>query len=370
MMKIFNSIILIVTAAFFYSCSKSGSGNNNNSNYFIRGLDLSFTPEISGYSINYSSGGTVKPILQIAKEKGINTIRVRLWYNPSGTNSALPEVVSFAKQIKQAGLKFWLDIHYSDTWADPGTQNKPAAWTALSMASLKDSIYAYTKRVITACVQNNARPDIVQPGNEINNGFLWESGKIYTFSGPNWGGFAYLMKESVRAIRETSAGTKIILHHAGNSGAATFFTNIQTQGIDYDIIGLSYYPWWHGADLNILRQDMTTLASTFQKPVLIAETAYPFTLNWADNTNNIVGSASQVSPDYDATADGQASFISKLISITKASSAKQYSGVCYWAPDWVAFKGTAATDGSPYENLALFDFSFKALPALDSLGNQ
>ena len=150
--------------------------------------------------------------------------------------------------------------------------------------------------------------------------------------------------------------------------ALAYFQKLQTYSPDFDIIGLSYYPWWHGMDMNVLKQTMDQLNSTFHKPLLIAETAYPFTLQWNDWTNNLVGLSSQLMPGYDATQSGQSKFLSDLKTVVRSSSSLDHTGVCYWAGDYVAFRGTTATDGSPWENLALFDFQYKALPALDSLG--
>ncbi len=338
--------------------------------FFIRGLDLSFAPEISGYNIAYTDNGIPKDILQIAKEKGINTIRLRIWNNPATIHSSLPEITAYAKQIKAAGLKFWLDFHYSDTWADPGAQLKPAAWNNAGFTVLKDSVYAFTKSTITYLAQNNAAPDYAEVGNEINNGFLWNEGKVTSSTDANWVNFTDLLKQGIKAIRDAGTASKIIIHTAGYADAQQFFNKLEAAKTDYDIIGLSYYPWWHGKDINALQQSMQSLATVFKKPVLIAETAYPFTFNYNDYTNNIVGTADQLINAYAATTQGQAQFISTLISSVKQLANKDYFGVCYWAPDWVAYKGTTATDGSPWENLSLFDFQNNALPALDSLGKR
>jgi len=295
-------------------------------------------------------------------------VRLRLWNNPSTIHSSLQEVMLFAKQIKILGLKFWLDLHYSDTWADPGHQSKPAAWAPLSLALLKDSVYQFTKTCLNFLIQNNAQPDYVQVGNEINVGFLWNDGKLANLADPNWVNFADLLKQGTRAIREVSPSTKIILHLAGYDYALSYFQKLQTYSPDFDIIGLSYYPWWHGMSLDVLKQTLQTLNTSFNKPIVIAETAYPFTLQWNDWTNNLVGLSSQLMAGYDATSAGQAKFLSDLKNLVRTSSTLDHSGVCYWAADYVAYKGSTATDGSPWENLALFDFQFKALPALDSLG--
>lgn len=379
-MRKLSFLIVLIT---IFSCSKNPVSNptvpdpsdpnppdSPQTNYFlIRGMDLSFIPEIEEYGIEFKAGGVKKNILDISKEKGINTIRLRLWNAPANSHSSLAEVADFAKDVKARGLKFWLDFHYSDTWADPGKQTKPSAWNALSIEKLKDSIYTYTKNIITYLSQNSVAPDFVQIGNEINSGILWNEGKVNNINDANWQNFADLLKKGIQATRDVNSTIKIILHIAGYDYAQQFFDKLQTFQTDYDIIGISYYPIWHGKDLNALQQTVTSISGRFQKPILIAETSYPFTLSWNDNTNNIVGLNDQLVTGYPATNDGQAQFISRLISIS-AGIKKDNCGVCYWGPEWVAFKGPSATDGSAGENLALFDFQNNSLPALDSLGSK
>lgn len=368
------ALIILVSIAIAASCKKSPTTTNNSlgpdNTFFVRGLDLSFTPEISTYNITYYDDSTAKPILALIKDKGINTVRVKMWNNPSTTHSSPNEVLQFANQIKQQGLEFWLDFHYSDTWADPGSQTKPSAWRSLSFQQLRESVYVFTKNTVSTLIQNNATPDIIQVGNEINNGFLWDDGKIYSSAGENWTNFTTLLNNGIRAIREVSPATRIIIHFAGHRGASYFFERLSTFQTDYDIIGLSYYPWWHGKNLDSLQLSMADLSNRFQKPILIAETAYPWTLQWNDWTNNIIGLSSQLISEYSATPSGQAAFVSRVVTVTKSVSNKSFSGVCYWAADWVAFRGNTATNGSSWENLALFDFQNKALLALDSLGRK
>jgi arabinogalactan endo-1,4-beta-galactosidase len=174
-----------------------------------------------------------------------------------------------------------------------------------------------------------------------------------------------ILKSGIRAVRQSSAQSKIIIHIAGYNIADDYFTKLQRDSLDFDIIGLSYYPWWHGKNLDSLSQSIQTLEWHNQKPVLIAETAYPFSLGWNDYTNNIVGDSSQLIKEYQASKFGQAKYIAKL---SRLSQRHINSGICYWAPDWISYKSYTATDASTWENLALFDFLNNATPALDSLG--
>lgn len=334
----------------------------------MRGVDLSYTPEIRSVGTVYKYNNTAGDILDICKARGINTVRLRLWYNPASSRSGLSEVLNFATEIKNKGLYVYLDIHYSDTWADPGVQTKPAAWQSLSLAALNDSVYRYTKRVVQAFSDAGAKPLIVQIGNETNSGFLWSDGRVGGAYDVNWPAYANLVKQGIRGVKEVDPAIKTMIHFAGYSGADWFFGNLRTQAVDYDYIGISYYPIWHGKDLAQLSQNLNSLASNFNKPIIIAETNYAFTLGWNDQTNNLIGLPDQLIPAYPASPAGQASFMGSLIRVIYSVPNAMGQGVCYWAPDMVAYRGTTATNGSAFENIALFDFANNALPALDSLG--
>ncbi len=320
---------------------------------FIRGADLSFLPEIEQRGTKfYTADGTEKDVLSQLSENGCNTIRVRLWNSPATAHSSLPEVSAFCNRVRQKNMKVLLDLHYSDTWADPGSQNTPSTWKNLPLNTLSDSVYSYTRRVLSVI-----QPDYVQIGNEINGGFMWEQGRISREAD-----FILLLKSGVKAARDYSRGLRIILHYAGLTGSTWFFGMLQTNAVDYDIMALSYYPVWHGTDMKLLQSTLDELVSLTSKEVMVVETAYPFTLQWNDHTNNIVGTDSQLVHGYPASRAGQLDFISTL----KNSLAQTPKGIgfCYWGGEWVAFKGMQATDGSSWENQALFDFNNLALPVM------
>ncbi len=334
----------------------------------FRGADLSFLPEIEqAGTIFYDSTGA-KPALDIFKEYGCNLVRVRLWYQPSSAHSGLDEVLNFCRRIKAEGMQILLDFHYSDTWADPSHQTMPAAWVGLPFNILEDSVKAYTQRVIGLLKAQNTLPAIVQIGNEINAGMLWDAGKVNSSTDPNWVNFAALVQSGIDGVKavDTNDSIAIMLHYAEVDGAVAFFNNMKQNNVNYDIVGLSYYPWRSELDLSYVQQQLNNLAAAFNKKIFIAETAYPFTLQWNDNTNNVVGEASQLIPGYDATPQGQLKYLQQLRNIVINIPNKLGIGFCYWAPDWVAFKGPTATDGSDAENLALFDFSNKALPGMQA----
>ena len=341
------------------SCSKKTITPSDNipttpDTLVIRGADLSFLSEIEqAGTFFYDKNGVKKDALTILKENGCNTVRVRLWHTPSTSHSSLSEVIVFAKRIKAAGLKVWLDFHYSDTWADPGNQLTPAAWQSLNLNTLQDSVYNYTARVMSII-----QPEYVQIGNEINGGFLWDTGRI-----TNSAKFISLLKKGCTAVRSSSPSAKIIIHYAGLNNASSFYDLLRNNSMDYDIIGLSYYPVFHGLSLSNVKTTIDGLTTANNKSILIAETAYPFTLGYNDFTNNIVGLPTQLISGYPASADGQKNYLLALRKIIQDNS--KGLGFCYWGTEWVAFKGTTATDGSSFENQALFDFTNKALPAME-----
>ena len=325
-----------------------------NTDNFIRAADISFLPLVESEGVTYKFNGVTQDALQTLKNAGCNTIRIKLWKNPATSSASFNEVKTFATRIKNAGLKVWLTVHYSDTWADPGHQTKPAEWQNLSFNNLKTAAVNYTSSILS-----EINPDIIQIGNETNQGFLWPDGNLIS----NENQSLQLFSAISTIIRNQSPHTKIMLHYAGIGNGATWFFN-KMNAISYDYIGLSYYPIWHGKNLTNVNTTITTLGSTFNKKVLIAETAYPFTLNWNDWTNNIVGQTDQLITTYPATNIGQKNFVLAIKNLVKQNT--HGLGFCYWGGEYIAFRGPQATNGSPWENQALWDFNNNALPVLEA----
>ena len=345
-------LVLFTALLLQFSCKKDDPQVDppiDTANNKIKGADLSFLPEMEASNFIFADeDGVPGDALSILASKGLNTVRIRVWHTPAGVHSSLYEVQALADRVHAAGLDVWLCIHYSDTWADPAEQETPAAWQGLSFPDLKDSVADYTRRLI-----RDIQPEMVQIGNEINSGILHPYGSIDSLSN-----FRELLVAASEAIRSENPSCKIMLHYAGPQGSEAFFSNL--AGMDFDQIGISYYPRWHGKDLTALQQTLTSLKIQFQKEVIIAETAYPFTLNWDDQTTNLVGLEEHlILPDFPATSEGQQGFLFRLWEIINASST---DGFCYWAPDWVAHKGPQATDGSAWENQALFGFDGRVQP--------
>ncbi|MBL4643088.1 MAG: glycosyl hydrolase 53 family protein [Flavobacteriaceae bacterium] len=347
---------IFITLLVFISCTKdviTAPIEENENLKFISAVDISRYPEISSSNpIFYDLNGAQNDFLNILKENGVNTVRLKLWVNPINEHAGFNEVKNFSKTLKTYGFKTWLTLHYSDTWADPGHQKIPVQWQGVSFTQLKDSVYNYTEKIM-----NELQPDYIQIGNEINAGFLHPHGHIST----NLPQFKELLNMGITAVRAQSNTTKIILHFAGIEGSDWFFN--QVSDLDYDIIGVSYYPKWHGKSLENLKTKMQDLSETHNKKILIAETAYPFTLKWNDWTNNIVGLEEQlILPEYPASIEGQRKFIHQIKKLTKEVA--NGIGFCYWGTELIAWKGSQSIDASPWENQALFDFDNKALPVL------
>ena len=350
----FKYILIIILIS---SC-QSGSENNDHwggvSPDLISAVDISYYPTISeNGTLFYNVQGNQINFLNSLIENGVNTIRLRLWVNPINDSSSFNEVKEFSALLKSLGFKIWITPHFSDTWAHPGQQQIPGSWESMNFDELKTQVYSYTSQIMS-----QIEPDYIQIGNEINTGILFPSGDIQNNSIQ----FIELLNQGVNAVRSNSNITKIILHFAGYDGSQWFF-NLVNQ-VDYDIIGISYYPIWHGKSLDELQIELTELSDNFEKEILIAETAYPFTLGWNDWTNNIVGLEEQlILPDYPATPNGQQSFIRDLKSLI--FDINNGIGFCYWGAELIAWDGENSENGSVWENQALFDFENKELPVLD-----
>lgn len=324
---------------------------------FRAAMDVSSYPEMAAYELLFSDRkGQQMSFPDILSAAGVQAVRLRLWVDPPSGQSSLTSVAGFARELRERGIKIWLSLHYSDSWADPGKQSPPVSWQNLSFDGLRDSMTAYTGRVARLI-----QPEVIQIGNEINDGLLYPHGQLSR--SPEQ--CLSLLEAGIAAVRINSPMSAVMIHYAGIQGAVAFFKKIEV--LPFDLIGLSYYPIWHGRSLDALDAVVKELTETHQRELWIAETAYPFTLDWNDWTHNIVGLESQlILPEYPATPNGQKRFLQRLQTILdKYPKAK---GLCYWGAELVAWKGLYATDASPWENQALFDFDRKALPAFDLFG--
>lgn len=374
--------ILILATFFFANCSKKTSGQPTppaetpvfySTSQFVMGADLSYVNQVQDYGGVYKDSGKTKDPFVIFKSHGTNVVRVRLWHNPqwlAAYNSGklysdLADVTKTIQRAKDAGLAVNLDLHYSDTWADPAHQDKPAAWNAASFTILKDSVYNYTLNVLNHLKARNLVPEFIQVGNETNQGMLWPEGKV---TGTNWTPFADLLKSGIRAVRDFSTTStikpQIILHVAQLQNAEYWTNGVVTLGgvTDFDIIGVSHYHKWTTINMSEVGAKIRALKTTYNKKVMIVETAYPFTTMNADSYNNIF-SGTEVYSGYAVSREEQLRFMKDL---TQQVINAGGSGIMYWEPAWIS---TSLRDawgtGSSWENNAFFDFSGNALQAIN-----
>ena len=242
----------------------------------ILGADISFLPELEARGIKFSDNGVPKDAIEILKEHGFNYIRLRIFnapgnpkgYSPNQGFCDLEHTRQMAKRVKAAGLKFLLDFHYSDYWADPGQQNKPLAWVGMDFTTMKQALNDYTVMVMKELKAQGTTPDMVQVGNEINHGMDWPDGNI-----ANLDSLARLIYAGVTGVRAVSPSTPIMLHIAlgGQNAESRFFMdNMMERKVPFDVIGLSYYPKWHGT-LADLKNNMADLSSRYHRQVMVAE---------------------------------------------------------------------------------------------------
>ncbi len=332
----------------------------------ILGADISSlkkSEDLGGIYKNAS--GTPMDALQILKANGLNYARLRVWVNPADGYHNKAEILQIALRLKKLDITLLVDFHDSDNWADPGKQVKPAAWKDYDFEQLKKAVYDHTFDVCNSLKTQGTPPDMVQVGNEINAGMLWPDGKY-----DHMDNLAALLKEGYRAVKECSPSTRVMLHIAeggDNNLARWWFDSIMQRGVPFDVIGISYYPYWHG-NLGALQSNLNDISARYDKDVIVVETAYAFTDQDNDNYPNIVDGKLAV-PHYPLTPEGQRDMLRDVMSIVRAVDNGRGLGVFYWDATWITVKGngwdnTDPTAGNAWENQALFDFEGKALPAL------
>jgi arabinogalactan endo-1,4-beta-galactosidase len=353
---------------------------------FMMGADVSMLAQMEASGALFYVNGRQRDCLALLKDQGINWIRLRIWNDPTdengqplgGGNNDLAKTVAIAKRAKAIGLKFFLDLHYSDWWADPGKQNKPKAWTDLHGEALAAAVYDYTAGVLRALKEAGAMPDMVELGNEINNGILWPDGGTGGPAAEGYGGYdglADLLSAGAKAVRDADPNAKneakrirIVLHLADGGDNALYkrvFDELVKRNVDFDVIGLSYYSNWHGT-MNQFRNNMNDVSARYGKDVVVAETAYAYTLENADATANLFTEKDQKPGGYKATLLGQATAIRDVIDAVNKVPKGRGLGIFYWEPEWYAVPGAGwqTGEGDAWENEAMFDSGGNALPSL------
>lgn len=340
----------------------------------LLGADLSFTPqEVAAGAVFTDQGRPASPV-QILRAHGGNYVRMRLWVNPPAGYSDLATDLALARQVHAAGMKTYLDIHYSDFWADPQHQTTPAAWQGQDLATLAGTVRSYTRSVISAFARQGTPVDTVSIGNEIRNGMLWPVGQVDWTANTGWDNLATLLRagtDGARSANPAGHQLRVMLHYdqgGDNTTSYEFFHNLISRGVSFDVIGLSYYSFFHGP-LIALRDNVNALAEQFGKDIVIAETQYAWTLANGDTTGNFVWQASQLEPGYPAGPGGQLSMLNDELSILAQVPGGHGAGLFYWEPEWLPGVGWEPGAGTPNDNLTLFDFQGRALPSVGLFEN-
>ncbi|MDO4512168.1 MAG: glycosyl hydrolase 53 family protein [Bacteroidales bacterium] len=321
-------------------------GTYEDPNQRFAGADISLLERYEERGALYydKSGSRVTDMLAFYKQIGLNAMRVRLFVDPSKAPAAdkgtgvfqdLAYVGTLGKRIKEHGLKFILDFHYSDSWADPGKQTVPARWKGLTPAVMADSVYRYTKESLQALVAAGAKPDMVQVGNEITYGMLWDSGSVWpegTANKGTWENFSAYFNAGARAVREVLPAAKIICHieMANNSNPAKFFgVGAKNFSLDYDIMGLSYYPAYHAKAATIISALEGVVkqlkVQVPDRPIMIMETGYSYRWEMSGTKD------ATISSKYAYTEAGQAKFTTDLIAMLKKY--EQVKGLFWWCAE-------------------------------------
>ncbi|MBI5423809.1 MAG: glycosyl hydrolase 53 family protein [Opitutae bacterium] len=333
---------------------------------FYVGADLSSLPIYEARGAKFSKHGRVADALTLFRAEGLNGVRLRLFVHPKAegiVDNSLDYTVALARRVKASGAAFMLDLHYSDTWADPQKQIKPAAWAKLPFDELVAQVGAYTRDVLARFEREGLRPEFIQIGNEITNGTLWPDGQV-KFGAPAeedaaaWSRLARLLRAGIDAVPRGPGQPKIILHIESGGDLAKslwWFRHACEAGLDYDIIGLSYYPDWHGG-LSNYRRTLAALAEEFQKPIQVVEAGYPWKTakKWTEKANM----------DWPLTPAGQAQFLRDVVQAVREIPRGLGRGVWYWHPESVQLPGHYAWEGG---TCALFDERGEMLPGAPAL---
>lgn len=309
------------------------------------GADLSFLKQVEDRGIAFREQGAAKPGLEIFRDHGYNWIRLRLFHTPTQLPNNLEYTIALASQARKLGFKFLLNFHYSDTWADPGKQFLPKAWEGMSHAGLTAAVRDYTARTIASMREAGVLPDMVQIGNEVIHGMLWPDGRLPG----NWDQFVDLLRAGIAGVeagRGDGPRPRIMIHidRGGDiEGTRAFFDRLHTYQVDYDVIGQSYYPWWHGS-LNDLRENMHFMATEYNRDIVLVEVAY----------NCRPGEYAKKRGPFPETPEGQRDFLDEVNRIVMNTPNNRGKGIFWWEP--------AVTGG--LERRGFFDPDRNVLPVI------
>jgi arabinogalactan endo-1,4-beta-galactosidase len=319
---------------------------------YATGADISFLAKCEHDGMKFKEGGQPKDVLAMLREHQYNWVRLRLFHDPAAAAEKLPNnleyTLALAKRAKAQGFHLFLDLHYSDSWADPDKQPTPEAWKKLKHKQLVEQVFNYTRDTISTFAQKGVMPEMVQVGNEITAGILWPDGKLPD----NWDNFTDLLKAGISGVdagRGSQPRPRIVLQieRSGDYAAAvSFFDNIIAHHVPFDVMGLSYYPRWHG-NMVTLRGNLHDLALRYQHPIIVVETAY----NWTPG--DFIGKKA----DFPESPAGQADFLRAVDAAVRAIPHGLGQGIFWWEP-----AAEAELQGRSF-----FDSQGNVLPVIDAL---
>ena len=361
-------VFLVIVLSLFSSPARA---NTN----FLAAADFSLLAFFESRGVTYKDGGQVQDGIQILKNHGINCVRLRLFTSSAAQASADPYnygnnlsyTVPLAVRVKNAGLLFSLDFHYSDTWADPGHQAIPSAWTNLTFSQLVQQMRTYNSNTIVAFAAAGATPDYVQVGNEITAGMLWPYGQVnaYTSGGTQWTNLCQLIEAAIQGIQDatnaTGAKMPAIIIHIDRGGDWTttmkFFDNLNAQAVPFDVIGESYYPFYQGSPTS-LSNCLNNASARYGKPIIVAEDAFPY-------TNTCPSAWLSQLYGYPPTIDGQVSFMATLAQIVKSVPNQLGVGLFYWGAEYQSVSGV---NEAGFNTASFFDSHGNVLPVASAVG--
>jgi arabinogalactan endo-1,4-beta-galactosidase len=337
-----------LTLAFSFSFALVTGARADDVLGYAVGADLSFLKDAEDRGIAFKVGGVAKPGLQIFREHGYDWVRLRLFHTPDRLPNGLDYTLAMAKDARARGFKVLLDFHYSDTWADPGKQFLPKAWKGKSHEELAEAVFAYTRDTIAAFKRAGALPEMVQIGNEVIGGMLWPDGKLPG----RWDAFVDLVKAGIRGVeagRGDGPRPLIMIHiDRGGDRKATkwFFDNLIQRGVQFDVIGQSFYPWWHGSMAD-LGANLVFMAEAYGKPIILVEVAYCWRpTEYRDPAKHA---------PFGESPEGQRAFLAEVDRLVRATPRSLGKGVFWWEP---------AVSG-PLRSRGFFDAEGNALPVIE-----
>ena len=358
---------------------------------FVKGMDLSTLIELEKCGAKYYDDGQEADILDIMKKYDVDTIRIRIWNDPwseSGESYGAGEndvktSLAIAKRVTDAGFGVLLNFHYSDFWADPGKQFKPKAWAEFGVEELEQAVYDFTVDTMKCFKENGVNITMVQVGNELSNGLLWPEGKV-----PNYDNIAKFVNAGIRGVRNVDTEVPLMIHldNGGNNNLyREWFDHFMERGEAFDLIGLSYYPFWHGT-LDMLTNNMNDIAKRYGKDLIVAEVSMGYTmedykeyekLSDEERKGYATRPALVEKIEYPMTVQGQYDFMEDFLNRISHIEGNKGKGFFYWEPAWIPVSGSGwATEaslkyikdpgpcGNEWANQALFDYKGNALPTL------